>query len=245
MTILNVTPSPERLRDKMSKLKKPRKRLVKAKLKEDKLLAFTAKAQKFGRTNRKTIVFGVSGVVLVAIIASLLIYSHKTTENNSSFMELMVRDAYSRGELDQTLEYANALLEDYPNTNSAATALLLKGRVHEQRGEYDQAIEHFEELINRHSDQPYLSFAAYYALGAIHEGMNEYEAAARYYQKAANKYSTHFNAAVALLEAGESFEKASRYDEAKSAYQKVLSTYSKSRSADKARTNLAVLEFTQ
>ncbi len=229
----------------MVKMQKPRKRLVKAKLKEDKLLVFTAKAQRFAQRNRKTFVFGAIGVILIAAVIGLYIYSHRTAENSASFIELMARDAYSRGELDETLGYTANILKDFSGTSAAATALLLEGRVHEQRGEYEQAIEAFEQLISKHGDQPYLGFAACNALGTIYFGMQDYEIAAKYYQKAANNYPGHYNSAVALVDAGESYEKASRYEEAKNVYQKVLTAYGKSRSADKARTNLTKLEFTE
>lgn len=224
---------------------KPRKRLVKAKLKEDKLLTYTAKGQKILDEYGRYILYGVIAVVLIISAGLGWNWSKSAAEKDAAFNELLAREAYSMGDLDGSLAKAQVVIDDFPGTNSAAMALSLKGKIHEQRAEFPQAIDVYRELINNYKDHPYLAFGAYFALGAIYYGQSEYEQSARYYAEAAQRYPDHFNAPVSLVEAGRSLKKISRYEEAKRIFRRVLSDYSKSRAVSNARDELADIEFMQ
>jgi len=222
---------------------KPRKRLVKAKLKEDRFVILTAKAEVWFEEHRQHVLYGVVAVVAAVALGLAIGWSKSSTAKNAAFDEMMARDAFARAAFDSALIRANAILEDYSGTSSAAVALMLKGRIFEQRAQFEEAFKAYEEVIDDYSDQAYLAFGAYYALGTIAHGKSDWEKAAEYYEKAASKYPDHFNAAVALLEAGKALDKAHRYPQAKSVYNKILKDYPKSRSVDAARDNLAKLEF--
>lgn len=222
---------------------KPRKRLVKSKLKEDKLLTFTFRVQETFRTYRKTVSYILATVLVLVVAYGLVSSSKRSAIQQSAFEELMARDAYSRGELDETLSRIEVILNEYPNSPSAASALMLKGRIYQQRGEYAMAEEAFKEVTRKFPDNDYLAFGAYYALGSIYYGKRDYSESAKYYQGAAKRYPHHFNAPYALVEAAGSLEKISKYEEAGRLYRTVLKEYPKSRVADKARTNLSELEF--
>jgi len=155
----------------------------------------------------------------------------------------LARDAYSRGEMDETLRRINVILDDYSGTSTVPTALMLKGRIYEQRGEFAQAEEVYNTIVRKHSNSPYIAHAAYIGLASIEFGRGENAKAASYYEDAAMKFQDHFNAPNALVQAGECLSKISRYEEAKRIYSIVLKQYPKSRSANSARSNLAELEF--
>jgi TolA-binding protein len=222
---------------------KPKKRLAKAKLKEDRFVILTAQAEAWFEKYRQEALYGVIGVIVLIGAVFAYNWSRQTTEQNASFDEMLARDAYARNDLDSALTRANAILEDYSGSNSAGVALMLKGRILEQRGQLDEAVKVFEEVTDDYSDQEYLGYGAYYALATIALGKSDYETAAKHFESAGSTYPKHFNAAVAYLEAGKAFEKAGKTTQAKSVYRKVLSDYPKSRSADTARDNLAKLEF--
>ncbi len=120
---------------------------------------------------------------------------------------------------------------------------MLKGRIYEQRGEFAQSEEVYQTIVRKHSDSPYIAYGAYVSLASIEYGRGEYAKAASYYQDAGTKFPEHFNAPKAIVQAGECFEKISRYEDAKRMYNLVLKKYPKSRSANSARDNLAELEF--
>ncbi len=222
---------------------KPRKRLVKAKLKEDNLLIYSAKSQQFFRENWKSLVYGVAAILVVVVVAGFINMTQNAKESDAAYEELLARDAFMQADYEEALKHIDIIQNDFSGTRSATMALFLKGRIHQQRGEYPQAEELFHELANRHKDQPYLAFSAYNALGVIASGNKNYEEAAKNYQAAATHFPTHFNAAVALLDAGDCMKKLSRYEEAKRIYKSVISKYPKARVADQARNNLAELEF--
>ena len=121
--------------------------------------------------------------------------------------------------------------------------MMTKARILEQGGQISEAIETYEKLSTKFSDQIYLAFGAYYSLGSLYYGTEEYNDAARCFNQAATRYPKHFNAAYALLEAGRSYIKANKYDQAKKVLRKVLSEYPKSRAIDKVRQELEEIEF--
>ncbi len=222
---------------------KPRKRLVKAQLKEDKLLTFTAKVQSYIDSYWKHAAIAVAAVVVLMFSITFIQSSGKSTEAKAGLEELLARDAYSRGEMDETLRRINVILDDYSGTSTVPTALMLKGRIYEQRGEFAQAEEVYNTIVRKHSNSPYIAHAAYIGLASIEFGRGENAKAASYYEDAAMKFQDHFNAPNALVQAGECLSKISRYEEAKRIYSIVLKQYPKSRSANSARSNLAELEF--
>lgn len=221
-----------------------RKGLVKTtEKKEDRLLVYSAKIQRFYGQYARAIIYVIGALIVLAIVAGVLVWSKKTEERNAAFAELMARDAFSRGDIDSTLSRANLILDQYPGTTSAAVALMLKGRAHEQRGEFDDAEWAYRELLRKYSEYEYLGYGAHKALGAILNGRGDFAAAGEEFLAAATKYPNVFDAPNALIDAGKNFEKASRYDDAKRAYLMVVKKYSKSRSVDEARRNLTALEF--
>jgi len=222
---------------------KPKKRLVKATLKEDRFVILTAQAEAWFEQHKMRVIYASAGVLAIAVIAAALSWSRTNAIKQASLAELLARDAYARADFDSTLLKANAILEDFNGTPSAGVALMLKGRVYEQRAQFEEAEKAFEEVIDDYADSEYLAFGAYHSLGTIAHGKSDWLRAAEYFEKAGSKYPGHFNAPVALVKAGEAFEKAGKISQAKSAYRKVLGDYPKSRSADAARDNLARLEF--
>ncbi len=222
---------------------KPRKRLVKAKIKEDRLVTYTAKAQTYYDQNRRTIFLGILGAVVILAIVVGVVLTKSSAEKQSAYESLLVRDAFSRGDLDKALIHINIIMEDYPGTRSAAIAMMIKGRVHEQRGELNEAVETFKKLTDKYADQDYLAFGAYYSLGSILYSWAEYSEAGRYYATGASRYPNNFNAPYSLLEAGRCFKKSGKYKQANQAFRQVLSEYPKSRAVRNARSELEEIEF--
>ncbi len=222
---------------------KPKKRLVRAKLKEDRFVIFTAKAETWLETHRKEVLYGISGLILIVAAGFVFNWSKADTEKKAAYEELLARDAYTRAALDSALIRSDVIIDDYSGASSAGIALMIKGRVNEARGDFDKAIEAYEKVIDDFSNQEYVGFGAYYALGTIALGRSEYEKASEYYGKAASNFPKHFSAPDALIETAKAQEKAGHFAQAKTAYRKILSDYPKSRSADIARDNLAKLEF--
>ncbi len=222
---------------------KPKKRLLKAKAEEDKLTTFIDNTRRLLGQYGQWMLYGLAGIVVVLAISMVLQRTKSSTESEAAFDELLIRDAYSRGQMDEALIKAEEVIADFAGTQSAGVALSVKARIHEQRGEFELAIQAYKKLIDEHGDQPYLAFGGYYSLGIIYSGQSDHEQAAKYYRLAAQKYPDHFNAPVCLVEAGRALKKINRYDEAKQMYQQVLEDYPKSRAVSMARDDLAEIEF--
>lgn len=222
---------------------KPRKRLVRAKIKEDKFVIYTARVQAFLSRNSRQLLYGFVLVIVILAIGIGVGWSRSAAGKHAAFASLLARDAYSRGDLDGTLTHANIILEDYSGTKYAAVAGMLKGRVHEHRGELSLAIDAYRKLIGSSGDQKYLAFGAYYSLGSIYYGQGEYEEAARFFIDGATRYPHNFNAAYSLLEAAHSLKQLKKYEQARKVLMRIMSEYPKSRATDEARRELEEIVF--
>ncbi|MDP8228042.1 MAG: tetratricopeptide repeat protein [Candidatus Electryoneaceae bacterium] len=227
----------------MSKIPKPERGLTKSKGKIDPLAKRITETQSFVSQYGTFTLMGLVGILAIIAVIFYMRSSNSKAAESASFEVFLARDAYARTAYDECLLKVEAIISDYSGTPSEAVALMLKGRIHEQRGEYDDAIRVFERLINKHDDQDYLAFGSYNALGAIYYGRGEFEQSAHHYSEAAHQYPDHFNAPVSLIEAGSVLQKVNHYDLAKKMFRRVLTDYPKSRSASKARDQLAEIEF--
>ena len=222
---------------------KPRKRLVKAKLKEDKLMVFIARVQGWAFKNQKLLLYVVGAIVVIAAGISAISLSRAAAQKSAAYEELLARDAFARGNLDEALNRANTIVSDYSGTRSASMALLLQGLIYEQRGDLDKAEEAYQELADDYAGDQYLGFNAQVRLGAVAYGKEEYNNAGELYLKAANAFPQHFSAPEALLNAGKAFQKGGKLDEARKVWRKALTEYPKSRLAGDIRTSLENVEF--
>ena len=222
---------------------KPRKRLTRATLKEDKFVTYTSTVQSFIQKNYLRIVLSVSAFIVIAAVGGFISLSKSSSEKTAAFESFMARDAYGRGEFEEVMKHVNIILEDYPGAKAAASAMMLKGRVHEQRGDIDDAVEVYKNLTKKYSEHKYLGFGAHFSIGSIYFGQEKYEEAAQHFSRAASTYPDNFNAPYSLLEAGISYKKIKMYDKAKTVLKKIISDYPKSRAVSRARNELEEIEF--
>ncbi|MDP8237704.1 MAG: tetratricopeptide repeat protein [Candidatus Hatepunaea meridiana] len=222
---------------------KPRKRLVRAKIREDKFINYTDSVQSFIEKNSRRLLYAILAIVVVFGIGTIVTVLNASKEKQAAFEGLLARDAYGRGSLDEALTHINILLEDYPRTKASAEGIMIKARVHEQRGEITEAIVEYRKVIDKHSDQDYLAFGAFYSLGSIYFGQGEYEEAANYFSEGASSFPENFNTPYSLLEAGKSYKETRNYQKARGALLRIITEYPKSRAVSKARTELEEIEF--
>lgn len=222
---------------------KPRKRLVKAKLKEDKLLIFTAKVQAWAVKYQRQILVAVGAVAAAAVLFSVLRLTAAAAERNAAYQSFLARDAFLRDDLDEALAKAGQVIDAYPRAPSAGAMMLLKARILEMRAQFGDVLPLYQQVAKRFRDHPYLAFSAWNSMGAFYWGREEYSRAGECYLQAATKYPDHFHASGALVDAGKAFRKAGRLDDARRCLRLVLTKYPKSRAVTAAREELEQIEF--
>lgn len=222
---------------------KPRKSLIKTVEKKSNLLTFSEKAQLFYEQYGRHSTYVLIGLVIVfgGWFGYRLI--QQSSFSKADYAEMIARDAFAKGDYDAALQKVDAIIADYGSAPAAGSAMMMKGRIHESRSELDMAIQAYEKLIRKNSNQPYLVFNATYALGAINNGRGDYEKGAKYYRQAAQDLPEHFYAPQALLDAGRSYRKINKRDDAKEMFRTIITKYAKAREANDARTELAELDF--
>lgn len=192
---------------------------------------------------RTHLLYGGLGVVVLIIAATAVLWSRASSREEAALEELLARDAFSRGDYDSALTRAEAIIERYEGSYSAAVAWVIKGKVYEARGFFEPAKKAFERVIDKYGEHPYLAFGAYYALGNIAWGEGDFNRAAKYFEEGVRRYPKHFHAPNALVKAGDAMVRLQVDSKAKEFYRRVIENYPKSRAASRAREELARLEF--
>jgi len=207
---------------------KPRKRITRQQIKEDKLVTFTAKASSYYAENSRTIL-AVGGVVVVlAIAAGFFINSRAQAEKTATFDLTLAKIEIGQQRFDTAAEKLTQIIENYSGTRSAADALFFLGNVYLSQGNWDQARVTFQRYLDDYGKDRQLAPAAIAGLGLADEQEKKYRDAAERYLEAANRYPDMYNAPQYLMDAGRCFALAGDTARAEDTFKLVIDRYPKS-----------------
>lgn len=130
----------------------------------------------------------------------------------SVFSELS--SAYNSGFYPGTVQYADRLVKEFPESAYVGSALVMKGESLVRLGQYDSAYEVLKEAEKLDSDSD-LKISCNYWLGRVFDSKNDYDSALSYYhyycKKAGEKGSLY---PAAVLNAGNVFYRKGSYGSA-------------------------------
>jgi len=219
---------------------KPRKKLTKRELKEDKFVTAYLKAQDFLTQNRQKILSGM-GIVAVAVIA-IFIFSRKQQEKEqNAVVELTkAKTHYFAEDYETALPLLENLVNSYSGIPSGNVGIYYLANTYFLLGRYDDARTRFEEFVNE-ADGPVLTPAAMAGIAACYEEQGKFTDAAGAYERAAVSYSEGYLAPENLLSSARCYTLAGNKDEAKRILSKLLDEYATSSLKNDAETMLAEL----
>ncbi len=221
---------------------KPRKRLTKKQIKEDKLVTYYFKAIDFFNANSK-IVFGAM-VGVIAIVALLYLYnwSKKNAEMNASLELTKAREELKNSQPEKAIDILRSMVNNYSGTNSAGRGVYHLANIMYSQGNYDEAFHNYKEYISDYDGDPILASSSYSGMGACMEQQEEFLKAADYYKKGAQKYSKNYEAPQQLMAAARCYKLANNRAEAGKMYQNVIDKYPDSAQKKDAELYLSELQ---
>ena len=221
---------------------KPRKRLTKRQMKEDKLVTTYFKVMDYVNQNSK-VVSGIGiGIVAVIMVTMLFIRSKRNAELSASQELTRASVELATNNEEKAVDILRSMIENYSGTRNAKTGIFYLANIYYNQGKYDEALTYFKKYIDANSNNIILSSSAYSGAGACLEQQKEYLEAAQYYQKGAEKYAEHFEAPGQLMSAARCFTLANNKIEAQKLYQKVVANYPKSMHKRTAELYLSELQ---
>ena len=218
---------------------KPRKRITKKQMKEDKFVTSTFKVVEFVQEHSTQLIFGCI-VVIVIILAGFFIANSKKQKNLEADAQLgRALLVYQSGDYAGAVNLFEPILRSYGGTQSASQATFLLANCHYFTGNYDKALEYYNKYTTMGHTLSSLKASAVQGAAACHEQKGDYAEAARIYEKAANEFSDYYQAPEYLLSAGRCYEASEQAEEAKRVYQKIIDVYPESQSIQQAKLTLA------
>lgn len=219
---------------------KPRKRITKKQLKEDKLVTFYFQAQEWLEKYSKHLMIGVAVVVVaVAAIAWYTTSQAKAEKTASADLARATRTL-------ETFDYQNAIsqlssiVDSYGSTPSGTMARLHLANAFYQTREYANAKKSYAKFLSSFSGDDHFLAAAQGGIAACLEQEKSYGEAAKAYIKAAEKYDSVLAAGM-LLNAGRCYAQAGDTGRARELYNRVVTDYPKATEKDDALMLLSLI----
>ena len=213
---------------------KPRKRLTKKKLKEDKLVTFYFKATAWVEANSKYLTAGAVAVVLLFVAIYAYSNSLKSAERAASVELARAMRAYENSDYQNALTLLTNLVENYGNTPSGKLGYFYLANSFYQTGDYQNARKYYEKFASSFDGDPHILSSAMGGVAACYEQEQQYLEAAQQYLKVVKKYPKSIFAPQYLLRAARCYTLAEQPEKAKELYDRIIQEYPDSREKDEA-----------
>ncbi len=198
---------------------KPRKKITKKELKQDKLVTGYFKTVDFLRNNRKIVSGTITGLVIATIV--VIAYMNNMRSSNtkaatelSQVLNLFDGGAYQvaiNGDPTQNIPGLKSIVENYGGSESGQQAKIYLADCYYYLGNYAEALKYFKDYGG---GDKFLQASAYAGEAEIYGLRNDYTKAADYYDRAASRDSKNFLTPQYLLGAARNYIKIGKKDRA-------------------------------
>ncbi len=139
---------------------------------------------------------------------------------------------------DEAIKWLNSLIKEFPSSRWSANAYKYLGEIFASNGNYDTAIDYYKKILLLNWVSTDLLDEARYNIEEIKWKKGEYSTRTNMYKAFTSKYPNSLKTPFLLLQIGEYYEAARRYDLAIQFNNKVLREYKESEEANEALLNL-------
>ncbi len=220
---------------------RPRKKIARKKVKEDKLVTTYLKLLDYYEMYQKYILGGVAAMVVIILLVVMVSRNRQAAELQASGKLAAARLQLSNMNLTAAADSLEKLVTQYAGTNSAGVGSFYLANTYFLQKKTELAQKYFEEYLSDYGSDPMLSSSAMAGLAACYEEKKDYKKAAALYEDAVEKYPSVFNAAEKLMNAARCQGLAGNREEARRIYQIVIEKYPNSGLKNDAEIYLAEL----
>lgn len=204
---------------------------------KDVLLSFLSSTIAYVKAHKKSVIT----IVVILVLAALLGYTydaHVKSVQEKSWA------AYYKAQLavmsdPSAVTQLDTVSSQFPNTNAAQYAQLLKGDLLYAQENYAQAADAYEPLLNAHNET--LRTVATLSFAAAKQATQDYERAVKEMTNFIQKNSKSFALPQAYFTLAMSQELAGKKQEAIETYKQILADYTKTYFGAVAKERLAIL----
>ncbi len=198
---------------------KPKKKISKREMKEDKLVTTYFEAQSWFEANRKRLSSAFFTVLIIGV-AGWFYYNNRAAHNLAATADLgKIIRYYDAGNFEiaingspqENIRGLQQIVDEYSGTKSGEFATFYLANANFFLGNYEKALQYYEEVDI--SDGA-LNAAVKAGIGACHEARGNHAEAAAYFEKAAQEDDRKLHTAEHLFHAGYNYLLAGNTDKA-------------------------------
>jgi TolA-binding protein len=205
---------------------KPKKKITKKEIKEDKLVTTYFEATTWYETNKKIVNGVLVGVVALAIV--IVAYMNNVNSNNQKANTELgkVMPYYDQGKFDvaiggnlqENIRGLQSIVDDYSNTKAGELAKFYLANAYFSQNDLDKALKYFLDVSVK---DEMITASAIAGAGACYEAKKDYDKAASAYEKAAFKSTKDVNAAENMFHAARNYLLAGKKEKAAELFRRV------------------------
>ncbi|HKJ69531.1 MAG TPA: tetratricopeptide repeat protein [bacterium] len=182
---------------------KPKRRISKKELKQDDLLEFLYKAERFIRQHKKLLSYTLLGIVVIVAMGLMMYNSRQNAEMQAAAALGSAQTLYDQGQYQQVIDELEPVIADYRGTRSAGVGVFYIASAYDRQGNESEAQKYYRQYLDRYDNDPLLSASTLASLGAIHAEQGNHTEALDLYRKALRRAPHKFLAQQFTLAAAE------------------------------------------
>lgn len=221
---------------------RPKKRLTRKEIKQDKLVTVYFKTVEFLQKNLTYMLAGITAIVIIMFASVMITQSKKSAENSAAKEFIAGQVEYERGNYQDAAEIFRTMINNFSGTQNAKIGTYYLANTYYYLGEYDQALEYYEEFVQKHGNDKIFGCPAMLGVANCLIARRQFEAAAEKFIQVVKKWPDSIRAPESLLNAGLAYMEAGARDKAIQAFEQLLKKYPDAQVKSDAELFLAKLQ---
>jgi tetratricopeptide (TPR) repeat protein len=220
---------------------KPKKKLTKHELKEDKFVKTTLQVKNYVDQNYRQVMTVVLSIF--AAIVLLIVYRQLSGESEQEAQgQLGIAEIeYSNNNFDRARDRLHRLIDNYGDTREADQGRLILANIYYNQNDYENAERYFREFIDSYSGSDILMASGYAGLAACLELKKDFSTAADLYEKASKMAPDYPESDNYAFLAGLCYQKSNNDDEARRIFEDLKANAKSQKAARDAEIQLTLL----
>jgi tetratricopeptide (TPR) repeat protein len=220
---------------------KPKKRITRHELKEDKLVTMSLQAKNYVEENYKQVLGTVFGIFAVFALVTIWNYYSGLNREAAAGILGIAQIEYSNMNYDQATSRLEKLIDEYGSTDEADQGTFLLANIYFQQKKYAEAREKFDDFRSSYSGSAILISSADAGVAACYEAEGNFAEAAKMYEKASTRAPEFPESENYLYLAGICYGKAGDKAAAKKSLDKVVADAKTTKYVEEAKAQLILM----
>lgn len=201
---------------------KPKKKLTRRELKQDKFVLITLQAKDYIQENFRIISFAVLGAVALIVGITWWINTSRAEEMEAAAKYSDAETALINGQKDNAISLLNEIVQRYEETTAAGQSTFLLAQIYWEDNKVDLAKQYYETFLDNYADDNILTQAALVGYANCLEFYDNFAEAAKHYEKAARMETGSPEALNYLYSAARAYFRAGEYGKARQLAEEVM-----------------------